>query len=373
MVHGGLVALGALLMINALYAGGRGPGIWPVMGALTSLQDGHQRRTGLGSLLHFLPASVRFNYHLHAAVFFAILSALLTAIFWQAICHLPTAVAVVLYFLGASGSFLFYEVGFSEQLVFLIFLLAAWLTGRAPWLAALAMAFSVFCHELTLFFTLPLFALLLLYNRASVRRIVLLIAPSVAAGIYLVLSPQASHVQELALLEMIEQYGNFTPRPDYFGLVGENHTLTPHFSNFYSPDDHPTIALVGLFSLAQLPLNIRGLDLFPAGRRLLICGCAMVCCALPLLLGAIAHDVIRWLNMAAVCFATVVVLYSRQPRQTTFRPVDLLPVLLGLAWPFTFTPSGFFHGVKPRGGPLYQRGLFLLRHLPDALTRIQEW
>ena len=352
-----------------MYAGFRSPGIWPIMGILASLQDGFLRRTGVGTLLHLLPVHLRLDYHLLAALHYMVLGVLLLVVLRLTLVRISSAATLAIFFLSGSGSFLFHEVGYLEQWVFLLFLCALWTFHKSRIISALLMAYAVLCHELTLVFTLPLYVLYALHHRARLPRLALLVAPALALATLLFAARAPTMSLEMTFLKGILNNANFTPRFDYLELLQRNYELKVAACTHFLARDRGALLLIVLFSLIQFLRHRAALRSVPAGRRRLISLCAATCCVAPLLLGFIATDGERWQLLASVNCAVVSVLSSKRLRPGATKLIDLAPLALGLGWVVVFRPALFDYQLL-RSGTLPQMYRFFVEGLPSIMRRI---
>src|SRR5262245_7372899 len=108
----------------ALYVGFRAPGLWSVNYYIPSAFDGFWRRSLLGSLLYPL-GTLRFDYRFVASVQALVLLslvALLVVHAWRS--DLRIKLLAILFLVGPAGGYLFHEVGYVEQLLYLMLVAA---------------------------------------------------------------------------------------------------------------------------------------------------------------------------------------------------------------------------------------------------------
>ncbi len=214
----GLHTLFALALLLAAYRGFRLPGDWAVTLEAVSLTDGFHRRFLVGTLLHPLALATGYAYWVFAAAAFAVLAALLGVLaFAFARARQPGhRLLVIGWLLLPSGGFLFHEVGYFDQALYLLLFAALWQLPRRPALASGLLTAAVFTHEIAALTVLPLFALVLL-RRSSVRITAKLLVTPVVAELAVLILP-ASSPGAVARLEKALATADFTPRADALAL-----------------------------------------------------------------------------------------------------------------------------------------------------------
>jgi hypothetical protein len=203
----------------AAFAGLRMPGLWVVTQETVTAQQGFHRRALIGTLLAPFAGMAGHDYYFYAAV--AVLSlAALTLVVVRTAWHSPDPrhrVLLAAFFALPAGGFMFHEVGYYEQEIYLFFFAAWWLANREHWrLASALMVAAVLTEEIALLTTVPLFALLAL-RRLSVERALKIVAAPVLAAVVLLRLPAASTGAWAGTLASLVHSG-FRTRADYFGL-----------------------------------------------------------------------------------------------------------------------------------------------------------
>src|SRR5260370_18734478 len=173
-----------LSLVIALYVGFRTPNLWSVNYYIPSVFDGFWRRSLLGTVV-FPAGALRFDYHFVAALQTLVLLALVALLMAHAFrSDLRIKLLTILFLIGPTGGYLFHEVGYVEQFLYLILLAGLALADKR--LSLVLMALSLFVHEMAAFTIIPIYLASLVaeerYRTAIAHGLVLL---AVFAGIYL--------------------------------------------------------------------------------------------------------------------------------------------------------------------------------------------
>lgn len=149
-----LVVLFATI-IYAFYTGFRAPSLWSVNYYQVSYLDGFYRRALLGTFLYPL-GCIRFDYFFIAKVQILILLLALSLFIYFGVKNRAFLVQSV-FFLSAAGGYLFHEVGYVDQLLWIVAALAIWALDRNRlYLAASLLCLSVMAHEMAIFTAVPI-------------------------------------------------------------------------------------------------------------------------------------------------------------------------------------------------------------------------
>jgi len=177
-----------LCLVIALYVGFRLPNRWSVNYYIPSVFDGFWRRSLLGTLLYPFGA-LRFDYHFVAAVQALVLLVLVALLMAHALrSGLRIKLLTMLFLIGPAGGYLFHEVGYVEQLLYLMLLAALAFSDKR--LSFVLMALSLFVHEMAAFTVIPIYLASLVVARRT--RTAILHGPmlvAVFAVIYLFFQP----------------------------------------------------------------------------------------------------------------------------------------------------------------------------------------
>ena len=212
-------ALVAIALIIAAYTGFRVPNLWSVTLMAVSITDGFRRRFLVGTLLRPIAESRNFSYWWYAAVAFVVLVALLAVIVVAALRArlLSQRFLVIAFFLLPTGGYLFQEVGYLDQLIYLFLFVALIVIDRpAWWLGPVLMTLAVVTHELALVTAIPVFAFVVL-RRYEPRRALIALAPPAVVGVIVLLVPGASS-DAIPDFKRLVAGANWKPRADALSL-----------------------------------------------------------------------------------------------------------------------------------------------------------
>jgi hypothetical protein len=210
-------------LLSAAYTGFRMPNLWSATLYTPSLVDGFHRRFLVGTLLRPWSDLLNYNYWLYAAVAFAILGVLLLVLVVNVFRSrlVSQRVLVIAFLLLPTGGYLFHEVGYLDQLLYLaLFAALSFLRGRA-WVAApILLVLTVCTHEIAILTIVPIYGFVVLKDIEWRRAAAVLVPPIVAAFIILLVSPVESGA--VARLQDELKASNFVPRPDALDLFGRS-------------------------------------------------------------------------------------------------------------------------------------------------------
>jgi hypothetical protein len=214
--HTGVLALVLLLAYVLAFTNGfRMPNLWSVNYFLPSMFEGFYRRSLLGTLL-FPLGDWRFNYYTIASIQIAVFITLNFALVYQSLkAQGPARWLWPLFLLCPAGGYFFHEIGYVDQVLYLILLLAMRIQSSTK--ASVLMILSLFIHEMALFTTLPVYWAWCVYQGKSMRSIVKQagLALIVFGLIYLFL--QTSSIATLTqFLEQATRLSNYPVRSDYY-------------------------------------------------------------------------------------------------------------------------------------------------------------
>ncbi|MFI6308397.1 hypothetical protein ACIBCH_41435 [Amycolatopsis thailandensis] len=184
-----VTALFAIAVLVAGYTGFRLPGEWAATLQAVSLTDGFHRRFLVGTFLK----PFGHDYAVFAVASFVVLGAVL-AVVTLAFFNSRTESRrwlIIGWLLLPTGGYLFHEVGYFDQVLYLLLSGALWAVHRnRPVLASAVMALSVTVHEIALLTVLPLFGFALL-RKVPFRRACALLAPAALLGAVILALPPA--------------------------------------------------------------------------------------------------------------------------------------------------------------------------------------
>jgi hypothetical protein len=225
--RGVAVAMVAVAILVAAYTGFRMPSRWCATLDAVSLFDGFHRRFVVGTVLRPLAIATGYDYWLFAGYSFAVLLALLAALTVAAFRAdlISRRVLVIAWLLLPTGGFLFHEVGYLEQLLYLLMFAAIALLQRNRLVAAAALlCVTPWIHEIAMLTVIPLFGLIALRTLPFRRALAVTAPAAVVNAIALSLSPTSAEVVERMRATLSQ--ANFEARGDALHLF--TWTLSEH-------------------------------------------------------------------------------------------------------------------------------------------------
>lgn len=221
------IAVVACAILVAAYTGFRMPSRWCATLDAVSLFDGFHRRFVVGTLLRPLAIATGFNYWLFAGFSLAVLLALLAILAVAAARAelVSQRILVIAWFVMPAGGFLFHEVGYLEQLLYLLMFAAIGLLRRDRLGAAAAvMCVTPWIHEIAMLTVLPVFGLVALRTLPFRRALAVTAPPAIVNTLVLALAPAS--VQAVERVSAILSTANFAARVDALNLF--TWTLSEH-------------------------------------------------------------------------------------------------------------------------------------------------
>lgn len=325
----------------AAYTGLRMPSRWAVTLQAVSLQDGFHRRFLVGTVLHPVAAPAGYPYAFFVAFSFVVLGVLVAVLGRLAVRTRKPAqrLLIMVFLLLPTGGYLFHEIGYFDQIVYLGLFAALWLLFRGKVAAAsLVTAATATVHEIALLTVLPLFFLAAL-RELPVRRALAAVAPAVAVG-FVVLAVPASEAGAPTRFERVLMGTGFPLRSDALDLFGRTQTDS---YQYFDPWD----IFVFLWPLAVLVAA--GVLVFArVGRRpMRLTGVSLAAALAPVMLAAGGWDRERWafLLIANCCVVLWFWLDDHSTHEITPAHIGVVLALLLVA---SHVPLTYFDSYQPR-------------------------
>jgi hypothetical protein len=312
------LAVGLAILVAA-YTGVRLPDRWSVTLQAVSIFDGIHKRFLVGTVLRPFTLAFGYDYRLFAVFSFAVLAALLYLI-WRAAVRSELwskQLIVIGWLLVPAGGFLFDEIGFLEQVVYLMLALAVWFVARGRLrTAAVVLALMPCVHELAILSALPLFAAICVRSLPP-RRVAALMAPAILVAAILLLVP---HTPQATIdhLEAAWNRDGFPYRADALQLFVRTQAESWNLYSFWAAL-RATMPLIVMLLVATAALAER--------RDHAAFAAALGAVVAPLLLIYGGWDVNRWQFFAIANFTIVV--WTAIDRELAPRAVAIL-VAVGL-------------------------------------------
>jgi len=328
----------------AAYTGIRVPSRWTATLQTVSVQDGFHRRFLVGSLVRPLAQPTGYAYGLFVAISFVVLAALVAVLVRAALTTRVPArrLLIVAFLLMPTGGYLFHEVGYFDQLLYLMFFGSMWLLGRGRAVAAAAMlALAVTVHEIAVLTVLPLFFVVAL-RASSLRRTVLVLVPSVLVGGVILVGSAAVDGAGDRLGRRLTETG-FPLRPDALELFdrtqGDSWRL-------YSPSGVFLFLLPLFVIVVGAVVALAGPNAGGSRRSTVPIVVWAAAAGAPVVLAAAGWDRERWAFLLVTNFCVVVwLLLAEHPRVVGHAAHAVLVAALLLT---AHVPLTYFDGYAPR-------------------------
>lgn len=328
----------------AAYSGLRLPSLWTATVYSVEFSDGALRRAAFGTVFGPLWEATGHEYWAFASIAFAVLAGLLVVLV-AAYLHAGNAerrIIILLWLVAPTGAYLFHEVGYLEQVNYLLLFLALWLGQRHPFSAAVVLTVAVLVHEAALVTVVPLYVLSSVISADARRRLPPLLVPAFAGTVLAGLGAMSAERVE-ALQGRLDSVLAFTPRSDAVLLLGW--TLRDQWAN-YSVLSEALRVIPFAAAIAVAWVIAARASLSPGDSRATSATVAWAACSLPLALVFGGWDTDRWMFLALTNLACAAYLWWDPSRA----PMPLVS-LAGFALPFMLLfhdPLTYFDGFTPR-------------------------
>ena len=334
--QGVTTALFAVAVALAGYTGFRLPGEWAATLEATSLTEGFHRRFLVGTLLHPFAVATGYDYRVFAVASFAVLGGLLAAVA-IAFFRSPDGsrrMVIIAWLLLPTGGYLFHEVGYYDQVLYLLLFGALWALHRnRPGIASALLVLSVTVHEIALLTVLPVFGFAVL-RKFPFRRACVFLAPPAVAGLVILAVPSAAPGAVDRLGNTLAG-ANFSYRTDALSLFGRSQSQS---WGIYSITD----VLLYLVPIAVVVIGGFLLVHRPSGAAVL----PVAAIAAPLLLAFGGWDEARWGFLLVSNFVVVLWLWlGNRGRELKMSQLGALTAVLLI---LTHIPMPYFDGYSPR-------------------------
>ena len=335
----------------AAYAGFRLPNLWIATIYSVPPDAGFIRRGAIGFLVSPLAAISGSHYFAVSLIALLILGLVLGVIAYNFL-RAPwnsQRILILIFLLAPTGGFLFHEVGYLEQALFLAFALSFFLWSRTnPLLAIAPLVVGAWFHEMVLVTMWPILLWVGIIQGLTRLRALALGLPALAA-LALALLPRPSASEVNFLESRMSTTLDFSPRSDALQLFAR--PLSELWSEYS--------VVNGLLELLPMALVLSiiwvGIIIFrPTGfarQTNVLVGAWLVTLA-PLLLVFAGWDFSRWLFLAFVNFAIVVFILLGQSREDCTKETLawlLLPFIVLFA-----VGLQYFDGFSPRSSTTYE-------------------
>jgi len=287
-----LIALGI-----ACYRGFKLPSLWSVNYYLPSFFDGFYRR-GLAGTMLYVFGELRFNYYFIIAIQFTVTATLLCVIFRYVFrADVTLKIVTILYFLAPTGGYLFNEVGYIDQLLYL--LLFVLLVSPNKMLNAFLLVLSLFIHEEALFTIFPIYIAYLIINKTDIKYVLSTVAVVILSFVLLFVGFRTVPQENIdKLTQKISVTANYKVHPDYYTIFDHEFVNELATSGVYYYNEQLFFSYFLIFILALFIASLFVQKEHDFYENALYFFSVLFACISPLLLGFAGFDSSRWLFMS---------------------------------------------------------------------------
>ncbi|MDC1110383.1 hypothetical protein OAT24_02815 [Gammaproteobacteria bacterium] len=336
-------ALLLLAIFLAFIEGFRMPNLWSINYYIPSFFDGFYRRSFGGTLLYIF-GDIRFNYYFIAFLQFVILFLLLFFIYRIVRNHILPTILASLYFLSPLGGYLFHQVGYIEQLLYLLAFVSIYLLEKNKiFFALLIMTCSMFFHEITLLTTLPFFFFCMFYNNQDIKTSLKLVFFPISAFLLIYLFFQTVSLDSVnTLIENIKINASYEIREGYFNVF-RNEFLGNRMKFYYTLDNLFIIFLV----ISLCVIMLFSFDWSDKNTLLKFFFIAPILA--PLILGFLGWDTDRWIFLSLTNFTIMAnIAYKKNIELIAKDKMRNYLYLIIFIIFFSMPDLHYFDGYKPR-------------------------
>ena len=295
-----------IIIFYAFIEGGGMPNLWSTHYYLPSFFDGFYRRALLGTILSFL-GDLRFNYYTVAIVQLSILVALLVWIFLIFKKNILFMLLISLYLISPAGAYFFHEVGYIEQLLYLILFISIIIFDKHKIMSVLLFSLSILIHELTLFVTLPIFFTYIYIVTQNLKKSIYYSIPTIILFVIIYVFFQTVSVDTIKIfIENFLNTSNYHLQSDFY-LVFTN-TLTGARNTIYYDSD----SLSHIFLLFSI-ISITSYIVYRLSKKQTMLAILVFATGIqPLFLGFLGWDVYRWYFLSLTSLTIIFILVLQQ-------------------------------------------------------------
>jgi hypothetical protein len=312
-----------LIIFYAFIGGFRMPNLWSINYYLPSFFDGFYRRGLIGTVFVFL-GDLRFNYYAIAIIQFSVLVSLLIWIYCIFKKNILMTLVISLYLVSPAGAYLFHEVGYIDQLLYLILFISISIFKKSKVFSIILFSSSMLIHELALFVTLPVFFTYIYISTNSIKKSIIYVLPSII--IFLIIYSFFQTVPSDTVNNFIEEISSLSN----YKIISDYYTI---FTNEFTGSRNKIY--YGLNSLNQIILllmisSFTSLILYKLCKKQIIFALLIFSIGfLPLALGYFGWDTSRWyfLSLSSITIITVVVLLHYKVTFSQIASIQLIVIL----------------------------------------------
>ena len=297
-------------LIISWYVGFRMPNLWSINYYIPSFFDGFYRRGLMGTILSVF-GDLHYDYYFICSIQFVVFSLLMLSIIRCFInAKIKSKIMLVLYFLSPIGAYLFHEIGYIDQLLYLLLFYLLCSSNKVVNICLIVA--SLFIHEEALFTIIPIYLANLIIHKYSFKyiavNVMVILFTAVIMGGYLQI---VSHIDVVNFVHKLVFNSKNLVRTDYYVLFEmKNITTNPFLSKYNGniPYTDFTLMLMIIIALLVAALYIQKKN--PYYLNVLYFFTVFFSSISPLLLGLWGVDYSRWIFLSiSSCF---VMLYLRE-------------------------------------------------------------
>jgi len=334
-------ALIVLSVSYACYRGFRMPGGWSENYYQISMFDGFFRRSFIGTLLSPLGCQ-RFNYFVIAffqiSVLFCVLSSLVIFALRQKLW-----LYLIVYLFSDAGGFLFHEVGYVEQFIYLLLIVEIYFISEKKYLiSAVVASASLLSSELAIMTSIPLMivACVCAEHRINIRSLILLLAPPIVIFVLqyaFFQTVSASTIERFVALR--SQCGFPMIRGDYLDVFSTRYNTLSSISFTPWQIVFDVIPLMVLGIVTTISIRMEKFAAFAVAYA----------CIVPLAVGMLGWDSNRWLFLCYTnIFISLIIVRIFDNDSANLNKSKISVCLVMFFVVSLFLSIGYFDGFSPR-------------------------
>lgn len=351
-----------LLVVAYLYAfvtSFRMPNLWSINYFMPSVFDGFYRRSLPGSVLYVF-GDLRFNYYFIASIQIAIFLTLNYLFVKASFAHHHFKWIFAFFILAPTGGYLFHEIGYVDQLLFLVLIVAIYSNHALA--GGILLVASLFIHEMALFFTVPLYLAYQIYSGEKPVRILATALTSLACFAFIYLFLQTARMADVAsFIGKLQEAANWSVRKDYYEVFLNEFTGNRQRLYFGERDLVNFLLVSPIFALAAYVFSKKA----RSAPHAIALACVGAGAALsPLLLGFFGWDTSRWIFLSVSSAMFCLYIAREHLTETCVKIASYTLIVFTL-----FGVFEYFDGYNPKDRVDEGAHYFLideLTHIPKA-------
>lgn len=344
-IHAYYFLIFSIIISYAFVRGFRMPGLWSINYYLPSFFDGFYRRGLAGTIIYFL-GDCKFNYYSIVIIQFLVLFLLLSWVYYFFQKNILIMLIISLYLISPMGAYLFHEVGYIDQLIYLILFISIALFQRHKYISVILFASSMLIHELTLFVTLPIYFTYLYMTTNNLEESILCVLPSLVLFLIIYMFLQTVPTETIDLFKnKISDLSNYKVKDSFYEIFKNEFTGSRN-KLYYSHS-----SLNQIFLLFFVSGTISAIS-YKMGERKILSLLIFLVGLSPLLLGIFGWDLDRWyflsLSSSTIIFVLFVTAYRISFKELASIPATFVLYLIFYSLLISNTHLEYFNGYEPR-------------------------